>query len=503
MLLRLLLVLMVLNFTPAARATDVTRMAFFSDTLQRDVSYRVYIPSQRAANERFPVLYLLHGVDGSDADWPARSDVRQIAARYRMILVFPDGGTHGWYVDSVNEAHARMETFITKDLIREVDRRLPTTARREGRAIMGLSMGGHGAISLAAKHPNLFISASATSGILDLEAHPDSWQIADRLGPLDTHRENWRRNSVYNLAERFVDADVQLLFDCGIDDTVTGAIHDGRRVHARMAELGVPHVWREFPGAHTWEYWGARLPEHLQFHRAAMWMGATLSQSDEARSGVMLGAHRENAQLAIHPPNRPVMVVLSQYLYRHEAAFEQVLTDHHVISRTLFAELDGAAPTPLSREDAAVLSVLEPLAVDPRPAVIVFVPGAVLPWGMRPSNGEQPLEAAITAADVVAWKLRDRLPEAKLLIVARHHHPREGTQELGLTHDNTAARLYNTALAEIATRHGATIIDLNPTINDEHGYLRPEYTWEHRATDLNEEALIWLAELIKIALEGK
>ena len=49
----------------------------------------------------------------------------------------------------------------------------------------------------------------------------------------------------------------------------TAAIEDNRQLHERLMQLGVDHVYREFPGAHTWKYWSDRLPEHMAFHEAA------------------------------------------------------------------------------------------------------------------------------------------------------------------------------------------------------------------------------------------
>jgi len=69
-------------------------------------------------------------------------------------------------------------------------------------------------------------------------------------------------------AEAFVDGNVRLLFDCE-DHPERGLIQQNIKFHEKLSELGVPHIWRKFPGKHNWQYWRAHLQEHLNFHNAA------------------------------------------------------------------------------------------------------------------------------------------------------------------------------------------------------------------------------------------
>lgn len=280
-----------------------------SAALGIEARWNAIVPEDAAPTDRFPVLYVLHGAYGGADDWIRNSAVEEIAADYRMILVFPDGGQFGWYVDGIGEGGTKYETHVVAELIPLVDATLPTVAARDARGIMGLSMGGHGAITLAAKHPDLFASASSTSGILDLTAHPESWEIPARLGPLAENRAAWEANSAVHLAERFRTASVRLLADCGTDDVLgrqTGALEDGRAFHARLVELGVPHVWREFPGGHSWQYWGTRLPEHLDFHQAAMAAHSPgLGEVRTAKFRALDEELRTAAEATIAPPPPP------------------------------------------------------------------------------------------------------------------------------------------------------------------------------------------------------
>src|SRR5205085_11565861 len=117
--------------------------------------------------DRYPVLYLLHGLTGNYTNW-ARMGVPRYARAYDLIVVMPDGG-NAWYVNWAKSEDGQKndwEDAIIKDLIGHVDASSRTVAQREGRAINGLSMGGYGALMLGLKHPDLFCSIGSHSGAL-------------------------------------------------------------------------------------------------------------------------------------------------------------------------------------------------------------------------------------------------------------------------------------------------------------------------------------------------
>jgi S-formylglutathione hydrolase FrmB len=149
------------------RTTDIT---FATANLPFTATVRVVVPDGYAdSGQRYPVLYLLHGGGGTHVDW-TNLGAEQVTANQPVILIQPDGGKGSWYADALvpgADGLPRWETYITTQLIPWVDAHLRTEAYRNGRAIAGLSMGGYGAMSYAARHPNLFVSASAFSGAVD------------------------------------------------------------------------------------------------------------------------------------------------------------------------------------------------------------------------------------------------------------------------------------------------------------------------------------------------
>ncbi|PYX33998.1 MAG: hypothetical protein DMG81_20535 [Acidobacteria bacterium] len=90
-----------------------------------------------------------------------------------MVLVMPDGD-ESWYTNSAERPQDRYEDYITQDLVADVENRFPAAAGRAHRAVMGVSMGGFGAVKLALRHPELYAFAGGLSAALDAPGRPFS-----------------------------------------------------------------------------------------------------------------------------------------------------------------------------------------------------------------------------------------------------------------------------------------------------------------------------------------
>jgi len=159
--------------------TRLTTYTFFSQALSQTVHANVLLPVGYSPTRAYSVLYLLHGHGGGYGDWAstAHGDVESIVTNQRVIVVMPDGGYDGWYSDwygSDLDGHTpypppAWETFHIRELIPWVDATFSTIGNRGGRAIAGLSMGGFGATSYAARHPDMFGAAGSFSGAVDMD----------------------------------------------------------------------------------------------------------------------------------------------------------------------------------------------------------------------------------------------------------------------------------------------------------------------------------------------
>ncbi|MCY1071241.1 alpha/beta hydrolase family protein [Nannocystis sp. RBIL2] len=226
---------------------------------QPEARARILLPASYDDGQElaYPVLFLLHGGTGSYVDWTADGGADVLAADLELIVVMPEGGGKGWYTDwFVREADdtPRYETFHIHQLVRWIDVNLRTHGTREGRAIAGLSMGGFGALSYAARHPDLFVAAASFSGGLDMTYSPQQIIVwASGIGaaadanaifgpynnePLWAHNAqqlNYRAHNPVDLVENL--GPVDLTYYSGTDDD--GQIHVlNQRFHAAVAAAG-------------------------------------------------------------------------------------------------------------------------------------------------------------------------------------------------------------------------------------------------------------------------
>jgi len=258
--------LLIGSFKPALSGWRLE--SHFSAVLAKEKLFYIYVPDSVQQEKKFPVLYLLHGVGGNYTNWMQASHVQEQARDYAMIIVLVDGGEYSWYLDSPMDSSSRYESYLISELLPLVERQVGAAAERSQRGICGLSMGGHGAISLSLKHPQLFGAASSLSGILDLTRHmgmASAWQLDRLLGSFQQYPENWRRHNCYDLILQDGPKPA-LFFDCGLQDAF--ALTDNIDFARRLDSLRLPFRYQENPGGHQWPYWDAHLADHLQFFDA-------------------------------------------------------------------------------------------------------------------------------------------------------------------------------------------------------------------------------------------
>ena len=286
----------------------------WSQSLGTKKAVVVYLPPSYAASpaRRYPVAYYLHGAFGSEVDWTSHGQLNVVmdslvaAGAREMIVVMPDGDD-GWYTtwNSLVTVEACRKTapvrepvatycvpwqhyddYIARDIVQFTDKSFRTRADRAHRAIGGLSMGGYGAMALAFEYPDVWSAAASHSGVLaplyvgpaPFDGHPQwaasgaeleqwwgttFWPLVAPAFGRDTAAW-WSRDPGRRL-ERLVakqgKAAVPALFaDCGTGD---GLVNENRAFKAKAEALGVPIVYREWPGKHDWAYWRAHEGESL------------------------------------------------------------------------------------------------------------------------------------------------------------------------------------------------------------------------------------------------
>lgn len=255
----------------------VDTIAIYSPSMKKTLKAAISFPSGYEKGEsRYPVIYLLHGGSGAFSDWhqkvTEKGIVNQMAEEHKVLIVTPGVGPASYYYDSPLLDSVRYETYMIQELIPFIDKNYRTLAQKESRAITGLSMGGHGAITLAGKHPTLFIAAGSMSGVMNIDT--DLWKVGEdfrslrkkgqieMLGAINYQGPLFNPYTAVGLVDQLKNQKVSLIIDCGVDDFL---IETNRQMHSLLMEKKVAHEYIERPGAHTWNYWTEALPVQFFF----------------------------------------------------------------------------------------------------------------------------------------------------------------------------------------------------------------------------------------------
>ena len=260
--LRYTLFLVLLFFS--AQAAQVDTIQVFSASMNKNIKTCVIVPDNyKKSKKKFPVVYLLHGYSGNYGTWvKSFKEVSQQVDRYGFIAIGVDGNYSSWYFDSPIDPTFKYETYIIDELVPFIDKKYKTIASREGRAISGLSMGGHGSLYLSLKHQDVFGAAGSMSGGVDIRPFSEKWNIKKRLGAINDFPDNWEKNTVVNLIELNQNNNLKLIIDCGVDDFF---IDVNRELHQKMLALKIDHDYIERPGKHNIDYWENSLKFQLLF----------------------------------------------------------------------------------------------------------------------------------------------------------------------------------------------------------------------------------------------
>lgn len=245
-----LVAILAVTLTAGAHVTDTVTIA--TTHLDSPMRVTVITPDAALKGQKVPTVYLLNGYGGDYSSWTTvRPDLGELADRYSMLIVCPDG-RDSWYYDSPINPKMQMETFFVEDLVPYIDKNYPTLATPQQRAITGLSMGGHGSFWLATRHPDIWGNMGSTSGGLNIMPFPEKWKIKNALGTQNQNKERWEKSTAINLIPQLKANGQNIIFDCGSDDIFAGVNAD---MHQKLLDAKVPHDYISRPGNHNRKYW--------------------------------------------------------------------------------------------------------------------------------------------------------------------------------------------------------------------------------------------------------
>ncbi|MFK3737060.1 S-formylglutathione hydrolase [Massilia sp. TN1-12] len=257
---------------------------FYSAAIGLPMRFSVYLPPG-AEGKRLPVLFYLAGLTCTEETFMIKAGAQRVAAEEGLILVTPDtsprgagvpGETDAWdfgvgagfYVDAVQEpwsTHYRMYSHIL-ELRRLVPEALPADAERVG--IFGHSMGGHGALMLALRNPDLFRSVSAFAPIAAPMRCP--WGQKAFGGYLGGDQAAWR---AYDASALMADSGTApfpkgILIDQGLADKFLAEQLHPEAFEQACQAVGQPLTLRRHPGYdHGYYFISTFVDDHLRFHR--------------------------------------------------------------------------------------------------------------------------------------------------------------------------------------------------------------------------------------------
>ncbi len=247
------------------------QLNFFSSSLRKNTDVNIFLPSPEPDDylfgqlepfyqkgKKYQTIYLLHGSYDDCHSWVRKSSLERYAQERKVAVVMPTAENSMYQNMKYGEDY---ETFIAKELPEFLHITLPLSREREDTFIAGLSMGGGGAFSLAMKYPDKYAAAASLSGGLDMkslksEAHLEKMPVS-------------YRNAVGNheAAIDLIDnVDVKklpkMLMTCGTEDFILPC---NRSFYKKAKEYGLDIVYKESPGAHTWEFWDQSIKEVLDW----------------------------------------------------------------------------------------------------------------------------------------------------------------------------------------------------------------------------------------------
>jgi S-formylglutathione hydrolase len=250
--------------------------------------FAVYMPPQ-AERRRVPVLWYLAGLTCTEETFMTKAGALRVAAELGLALVAPDtsprgvtvagdsdswdfGVAAGFYLDATEQPwarHYRMYSYITRELAELVEKNFAVDPKRQG--IFGHSMGGHGALTIALKHPERYRSVSAFAPVSAPMHCP--WGQKAFTGYLGPDRERWRQYDACELVRALpsVSGRPPLLVDQGSADQFLEQQLLPERLEQACKDAGYPLTLRRQAGYdHGYYFISTFMEDHLRHHARAL-----------------------------------------------------------------------------------------------------------------------------------------------------------------------------------------------------------------------------------------
>ena len=230
-----------------ATGTELRDQTIKSTVLGRTMKYSVYLPKGYDKSKEYPVLYMLHGANGSNNDWLNGGKINANASTAasdgtapEMIVICPDCGGDNFYCDNYKGNDIKYMTYFFTEFLPTVENLYAVKKDRASRAIGGLSMGGFGSLYYGLLHPEMFSYVYACSPATYIDGAPNLYELLSK-------------------------ADVSKLpgitIEIGTEDFLFQSAGSFKQA---LDANKVPNEYITRAGTHDWPFWAACTPKIMK-----------------------------------------------------------------------------------------------------------------------------------------------------------------------------------------------------------------------------------------------
>ena len=260
-----------------------------SNEIGLPMRFGLFLPPQALGGEQVPMLTFLAGLTCTEETFAMKAGAQRVAAELGLALLMPDtsprntgvdsedhhwdfGVGAGFYLDATEapwSGHWCMESYLLKELLPQAAAEFGLDATRQG--LFGHSMGGHGALTLALRHPGVFASVSAFAPICAPSQCP--WGHKAFTGYLGQDEATWAAHDASALMSQQTQAPYPggILIDQGLADKFLAEQLHPEAFEAACAQVGQPLTLRRHAGYdHGYYFLASFMADHLRHHADAL-----------------------------------------------------------------------------------------------------------------------------------------------------------------------------------------------------------------------------------------
>lgn len=232
---------------------EIFQQRFYSSAIGDSTRIIFATPDEITSDGSLPCIIMLHGWSGDETQWQNDADLQGLCNRYNILLILPDGGYDGWWLDPPHSGKRNYATHLHDEVISWAVKHFNASPDPGQRGILGLSMGGYGSFLQAFQNPASYAAVASLSGVMDLTRARDRYGISKALGEFESREEAWRAVNPIDLAPNPAPKTFPaLLLICGWEDRF---FPDNEAIFEVLKSSGYDIRFLKAPGTHSHAFW--------------------------------------------------------------------------------------------------------------------------------------------------------------------------------------------------------------------------------------------------------